>query len=95
MLDIPNNPFEDNLVEDEWMIQEWIPRGDLDSFMKNFTPGHKFPSRLLWSFCLCCKLFAAYPTKQTYHTRLTRRIVIRACIAMGVCYTRYLPIDDS
>lgn len=57
--------------------------------------GPGLPERLIWSYFLCCKLFAACPTKETYHIRLIRRIVIRACIGMAVRYTKYIRIDTS
>ncbi|XXH02714.1 hypothetical protein Hte_009099 [Hypoxylon texense] len=37
-LDIPDNPLSTALQEGTWMIQEWIPRGDLAEFMDKY-PG--------------------------------------------------------
>ncbi|KAI1761583.1 kinase-like protein [Hypoxylon sp. FL1150] len=53
-LDIPNNPLSAHIDEESWMIQEYIPRGDLYTFMQRVREQRpKLPQRLLWSLFLC------------------------------------------
>ncbi|KAI0008342.1 kinase-like domain-containing protein [Xylariaceae sp. FL0662B] len=55
LVNMPNDPLQENHFDGEWIILEWLPNGTLDDFLaKASAHGVKrLPNRLLWRFLLC------------------------------------------
>lgn len=63
LVNIPDNPLEDPLLNedvdpDSWIIMEWLNHGTIGEFLMTAmaylnSRGQKLPNRLLWRFFLC------------------------------------------
>ncbi|KAI1649340.1 kinase-like domain-containing protein [Daldinia loculata] len=54
ILEVENNPLDENAVQGEWITMEWLPGGSMADFIvKARKKVDRLPNRLLWRFFLC------------------------------------------